>query len=67
LFYCSIINYSVRIKDISQYIKNIKEKDYYTLIKKALSYTKKDIQEKFIYNWDLKDDISNVKIFFNTF
>jgi len=51
----------VKIKDISSYLKNIKIEDYYTLIKKALIYTNKNIKEKFIYNWDLKDDIANVK------
>ncbi|ORX84763.1 hypothetical protein BCR32DRAFT_114427 [Anaeromyces robustus] len=53
---------NIKIKDISVYIKNIKEEDYYTLIKKALTYTKKDTEEKFIYNWNLKDDIANLTI-----
>jgi len=53
---------NIKIKDISVYIKNIKEEDYYTLIKKALTYTKKDIEEKFIYSWNLKDDIANLTI-----
>eukprot|EP00833_Pecoramyces_ruminatium_P004197 jgi/Orpsp1_1/1178229/evm.model.c7180000064500.2 len=52
-------NQNIKIKDISSYIKNIKVEDYYTLIKKALSYIKKDSKEKFIYSWDLKDDIAN--------
>jgi hypothetical protein len=52
----------IKIKDISSYLKNIKIEDYYTLIKKALIYTNKNIKEKFIYNWDLKDDIANFSI-----
>ncbi|ORY46188.1 hypothetical protein LY90DRAFT_509336 [Neocallimastix californiae] len=55
-------NQNIKIKDISSYLKNIKIEDYYTLIKKALIYTNKNIKEKFIYNWDLKDDIANFSI-----
>jgi len=62
LFFVYNIKFNiVKIKDISSYVKNIKEKDYYTLIKNALSYAKQEKKEKFIYNWDLKDDISTVR------
>ncbi|ORX54760.1 hypothetical protein BCR36DRAFT_396175 [Piromyces finnis] len=55
-------NQTIKVKDILSYVKNIKEKDYYELMKKALSYTIQDKKEKFLYNWNLKDDISNFSI-----